>query len=502
MKYEVLKRSNLKKNIIIGIVVVLIFSAVILTFTRAKYRTTESIPLIQGTINFLPSDLNIVAMYLNQEGALPIGETDKAPKFGYTLNEEQSFCEVNNNIIEEAQFTYENGKLGFYNLDRKGTKCTVYFDLIPDSEKPIINSLSKIINDDNITISVNATDNVGIYYYYFQIDDGEVVRTEEPTYTFVGLNKDQKYDITIKVKDAFGNLVEVVETVTAGYKAKNVILDNYNTILTRSNFNTTLTETTNGTIYKSLNESQYDDFGEVYYFAGNPTDNWLKFGGFYWRIVRINGDNSIRLIYNGTSTSNTEENTEINAGYVFNSLYDNNMYVGYMYGINSTDYQSTHANINDSDIKKFIDQWYQTNLKNYGDYLDWNSGFCGDRSLTSGTGTGTTRTYYGARYRLQSTKNPSYKCVNNNDLYNYMQQFVDLILGRLILTSADQFRIIIKTPTYDNKGNVLNYNNEYAVIKLNPANVNMEEVRSNNLSLLNLAESSIPVADLFKTYPK
>lgn len=110
-----------------------------------------------------------------------------------------------------------------------------------------------------------------------------------------------------------------------------------------------------------------------------------------------------------------------------------------------------------------------------------------------------TLTFYYACANSKGQPIPSY---NNNDLYNYMQQFVDLILGRLILTSADQFRIIIKTPTYDNKGNVLNYNNEYAVIKLNPANVNMEEVRSNNLSLLNLAESSIPVADLFKTYPK
>ena len=56
MKYEVLKRSHLKRNIIIALIVVGVISAIILNFTRAKYRTTESIPLIQGTINFSPSD--------------------------------------------------------------------------------------------------------------------------------------------------------------------------------------------------------------------------------------------------------------------------------------------------------------------------------------------------------------------------------------------------------------------------------------------------------------
>ena len=81
-----------------------------------------------------------------------------------------------------------------------------------------------------------------------------------------------------------------------------IILAHYSTVLTRTSFSSTEIYSKTGTIYKSANESQYDDDGEVYYFAGNPTDNWFYFGGYYWRIVRINGDGSIRLIYNGTST--------------------------------------------------------------------------------------------------------------------------------------------------------------------------------------------------------
>lgn len=52
MEFEVLKRNHLKRNIIIGLIAVLLISVVILNFTKAKYRVTESIPLVNGTINY------------------------------------------------------------------------------------------------------------------------------------------------------------------------------------------------------------------------------------------------------------------------------------------------------------------------------------------------------------------------------------------------------------------------------------------------------------------
>ena len=69
MEFEVLKKSHLKRNIIIGIVIVAIISAVILNFTKAKYRTTQSIPLVNGTINYSLADLNIIGLYINGEEA-------------------------------------------------------------------------------------------------------------------------------------------------------------------------------------------------------------------------------------------------------------------------------------------------------------------------------------------------------------------------------------------------------------------------------------------------
>ena len=59
----------------------------------------------------------------------------------------------------------------------------------------------------------------------------------------------------------------------------------------------TAAESTNGYLC-----SAPDDYGTSYYYRGNVENNWVKFGGFYWRILRINGDGSIRMIYAGDAS--------------------------------------------------------------------------------------------------------------------------------------------------------------------------------------------------------
>ena len=87
MKIEILKRNYLKRNIIIGIVAVLFIGKCTLTFTKAKYRTTESIPLVNGTINYTPYDLKMVAMYQEENGDYE--SIDIVPTSGYSLNEKK-----------------------------------------------------------------------------------------------------------------------------------------------------------------------------------------------------------------------------------------------------------------------------------------------------------------------------------------------------------------------------------------------------------------------------
>ena len=347
LEFETLKSKN-RLYLFIGIVcVVILLITVIVSNTFAKYRVSDSIPIIHSEINYKVPDLNMVSLYIaNEEGEYT--EADAIPISGYTLNTEQSYCGQSNNgeIIKDdtVSIVYENGQVNVLGITKKGTKCYLYFD--------------------------------------------------EKTKT-----------------------------------AREQILANYLTVLTRNDFSTTVTNITSRTIYKSLDETQYDNDAEVYYFAGNPTDNWVQFGGFYWRIIRINGDGSIRLIYSGDSESGpveTGEATQIGTS-AFNEQYNDNAYVGYMYGTpGSSTYEETHANINDSTIKTVLDTWYQENLLRYSYYISLNAGFCGDRdpstskTVSNGSGgIGIIETYYGAYIRLvNSSKNLTFECLDpDNDLY-------------------------------------------------------------------------------------
>ena len=177
----------------------------------------------------------------------------------------------------------------------------------------------------------------------------------------------------------------------------------------------------------SLLCSAPDNYGDSYYFRGNVQNNYVKFANFYWRIVRINGDNSIRLIYDGTvAHANGDENGDRVVGTgPFNELSDDNAYVGYMYGtIESKTYEETHANINDSDIKKYIDNWYEKNIKNTINEKYINDAlFYNDRDFAStntGTGAGNSMTFYtwDDSDFLNKSRTASLNFTNNNDIFS------------------------------------------------------------------------------------
>ena len=160
--------------------------------------------------------------------------------------------------------------------------------------------------------------------------------------------------------------------------------------------------------------------GTSYYYTGNP-NNWVQFGGFWWRIIRINGDGSIRMIYQGTSANTTGKGAQIGTS-AFNSSDNDNMYVGFKYTRGEV-----HGTGTNSTILNTLNSWYASNLADEAEYLDGNAGFCGDRTPSTSSsssngsgGTGTTTTYYGAYIRLYnkgtSNSNPSLQC-DNSDVY-------------------------------------------------------------------------------------
>ena len=130
MEFQTLKKSHLKRNIIIGVLVVAIISAIVLNFTRARYRVTQSIPLVNGTINYIPYDLNIVALYINGIEAETLdSNTD------YTLDTENSTCTYKDeSTIPNLTLSYDSATKSFSisPYTTRGTKCTLYFEEKPE----------------------------------------------------------------------------------------------------------------------------------------------------------------------------------------------------------------------------------------------------------------------------------------------------------------------------------------------------------------------------------
>ena len=250
------------------------------------------------------------------------------------------------------------------------------------------------------------------------------------------------------------------EKGTLGYQ---IMGDNI-TRLTRTDFNTTFTETNTGTLYKTTESIAGNTPKDVYYFAGDAKNNWVKFGKYqndliryrgyysatsttdyhdystmdectsassynincteykyantgddiYWRIIRTNHDGSIRLLYSGTSHNTTE-------GYIgksaFNSTYNDPMYVGYMYGTTGS-LENNRLNTNDSTIKTYIDNWYNNNLSSYSKYISTEAVYCNDRELAPGQTYSTSSSFdYAPSGRLDTNK-PTYNCTNNKDAFS------------------------------------------------------------------------------------
>ncbi len=180
---------------------------------------------------------------------------------------------------------------------------------------------------------------------------------------------------------------------------------------------TSLGGTWNSTNYTcSINTSQSicQAAGGTFY----ELKNNVMFAGFAWRVTRINADGSVRMIYNGTSTIATGVETILSGAYVaYNSVYEDNAYVGYMFGTpNSATYALTHANNNNSTIKTTVDNWYVSNLTSYANKLT-TAGFCGDRVLSSGTGIKLVTTFYAPQVRTATNKTPTFNCPQTNDIY-------------------------------------------------------------------------------------
>lgn len=142
-----------------------------------------------------------------------------------------------------------------------------------------------------------------------------------------------------------------------------------------------------------------DDIGISYYFRGSVANNYVKFANLMWRIVKINGDGSIKLILNDyiSETAN-------------------------YYGTDNPNSLEDKLDFTNTNINTVLQNWYQTNLNGYEKYIS-TSKYCIDDSVGQ---TENNNVYYLGFSRLLTDYNPAYNCLGNK--YN----------ERIALLTADE----------------------------------------------------------------
>ncbi len=151
-----------------------------------------------------------------------------------------------------------------------------------------------------------------------------------------------------------------------------------------------------------------DNYGiSYYYYAATDEDSlYFNINDNLFKIIRINGDGSIKAVSVGKSISTA-----------FNNLADNNSYVGYKYGnINATNIKDAHSNLNDStmitslgSMEFTIDESYLEDSLSCNDRSLYIDSYNNKESDDTGLAYSNNITYYGAYYRKRNNT-PTLMC--------------------------------------------------------------------------------------------
>ena len=301
---------------------------------------------------------------------------------------------------------------------------------------------------------------------------------------------DQSIDMGKKLSGTLF-ITEGTKDIYAGYEEGTLgyqIMRDNPTRSTRDTYDAVFTNNTTGTLFTATEKNVHNTTDTtVYYYAGNTTNNWVKFGTFasdgpirgyvsatstlykeyttleecnsassynincsyawkkrdpmYWRIIRTNADGSVRLLYSGTSHDTTDVYLSTGTS-VFNYPFDSPKYVGYMYGENDDTLVNARTNTNNSTIKTAIDKWYASNMTSYTKYLSTTAVYCNDRTeQTSGTyNTGGTSFDYAPYARAYTNYKPTYDCTEASDAFSIDNTSAKLTYPIALMTSDEIMR--------------------------------------------------------------
>jgi len=291
--------------------------------------------------------------------------------------------------------------------------------------------------------AVNGTTNQVIY-------DNFKLNTTSTTYqVYVWLDASRE-DTTNTNDETFSGFIHAKAVATSDVLSPSqTTLTNLGLMISQGTPDFTKTSCSSGCEEATVGLYEYeDDLGTSYYFRGDVENNYVKFGknasgqDMYWRIIRINGDGTVRIIYDGTQAWEngvSSENRQIGTS-VFNTSANDNAYVGYMFGqigvttTGTEGYNLTHSNDNNSIIKTYLEGelasnntgWYYENIiaTGYHQYVA-DAIYCNDRNLDlnngSSAGISDNVTNYNVYERLwenyTTNVEPHLTCTNKNDRF-------------------------------------------------------------------------------------
>ncbi len=190
----------MNKKIKLGLFVFIIIGVVILNFTyKNKNEETKTKKRKQN---------NLAIMIKGDSGEYV--SSNEIPKGNYVLNEEKTICENGGKVVSYNNLT---GQIGFSFLG--SDRCSLYFDKIIDTQKPIISNLN--VND--TTVTAVLTDDKGLSSYGISSSN-----TMEPTnWTSIsGTSYNFSTSITTEgtyylwVKDTSANVAKKDFTISLG----------------------------------------------------------------------------------------------------------------------------------------------------------------------------------------------------------------------------------------------------------------------------------------------
>ena len=344
----------MKKRIIILIILILIS---ILTLIGSSYAlltkkfTSKKLSVEVGTLKVDFTEGNAITM----DNVVPMTDENGMNTTPYTFT-------ITNSGTIDSYYTISNEE------DSNNTLDTTYLKY-------------KLVSNDGYDSGIKRLKDIGTGTYRM-VDERALLKSKSVTYKlYLWITSDAGNDIQNKIYkskiivNSTSNRVGDTYCLDNGFNKLSdcmLVMNNHEKTTDIAKTNIKAKSTPDFSKTATTDEGLFmaeDDEGESYYYRGAVKNNYVSFAGFIWRIIRRNGDGSIRMIYSGKSTSDTGEDITLGksaynekywdptyVGYKYNedfSLYENNSITGYNAFINTAKYDFGTGYIFDISTRKF-----------------------------------------------------------------------------------------------------------------------------------------------------